>query len=254
MANARRSYGPADEIALTTQVGGYCPLCSRRLFYTKRSRSQKAYQLAHIYPLNPRPEELAELNGVDLLHSDVNHPDNLIPLCTDCHTRFDKPRTRQEYEHVAEIKRKLIAASLQRAIQDSYPLETDIARVIDRLYAVTFSNEAMPLLDPHAKDVDDKFDSTLPVPTRRKIKHAIADYYIHVKEGFREIELQTPTASTLIFSQVHSFYLKQKSLGLPQSEIFSHVVDWISSTTAPETTESAEIVASFFVQNCEVFE
>ena len=110
MANARRSYGPADEIALTTQVGGYCPLCGRKLFYTKRSRSQKAYELAHVYPLNPRLEELEELKGVSLLHSDLNHPDNLIPLCTDCHTRFDKPRTRQEYEVLAEIKRKLIAA------------------------------------------------------------------------------------------------------------------------------------------------
>jgi hypothetical protein len=254
MANARRSYGPADEIALTTQVGGYCPLCGRKLFYTKRSRSQKAYELAHVYPLNPRLEELEELKGVSLLHSDLNHPDNLIPLCTDCHTRFDKPRTRQEYEVLAEIKRKLIAASLQRALLDSYPLESDIARIIERLYEVTLFDGSIPTLDPQARDVDEKFDSTMPVPTRRKIKHAIADYYLHVKECFREIEFETPVASSLIFSQVHSFYLKQSSLGLPQAEIFSHVVDWISSATAPETTESAEIVASFFVQSCEVFE
>jgi hypothetical protein len=253
MANARRSYSQAEAVALITQVGGYCPLCDRKLFYIKRSRSHRAYELAHIYPLNPREEEVEELKSVERLHSDVNHPDNLIPLCADCHTRFDKPRTVQEYEELAGLKRTLIEKALQREIQGDYPLEADIGRIINRLHNVAVPDDSAPPQELYAKDVNTKFDGTMPIPTRRKIKHAITDYYVHVKHEFRELERETQV-SALIFSQVHTFYQKQKSLGLPQSAIFNNVVGWLISTTAPETTEAAEIVASFFIQNCEVFE
>jgi hypothetical protein len=254
MANTRRSYAQAEELALTTQVGGYCPLCDTSLFYEKKGRSYKAFELAHIYPLNPKLDELTELKDVKLLHPDVNHPDNIVPLCTPCHTRFDKPRTSQEYEQLASIKRKLIEKAFQRALHDEYPLEVDIARIITRLNDVTVSDDSVPLLELAAKNVDLKFNETMPMPTRRKIKHAIADYYPYIQGEFRELEFHTPVAAELIYAQVRLFYLKQKSLGLPQSTVFSNVVEWLVHTTSPATSEAAEIVASFFVQNCEVFE
>ncbi len=254
VANSRRSYSPAEELALAAQVDGYCPTCGRTLFYEKKTRLFKAYELAHVYPLNPKPEEVKELDGVALLNPDVNHPDNIVPLCTSCHTRFDKPRTREEYEELAAIKRNLIDRAVQRALNQDYPLEAEISRIIERLYSVEFNGDSTPDLELAAKSVDEKFDRTLPGPTRRKIKHAVADYYQHIRREFRELERQTPTASELIYTQVRAYYLKQKTLGLPQSAVFGNVVDWLRTTTSPQTPEAAEIVASFFVQNCEVFE
>lgn len=116
MANDRRAYSQAEELALTTQVSGRCPLCGAPLFYVKKSRSYKAYELAHIYPLNPTAEEVEELEGVRRLHADVNHPDNQIPLCRPCHGRFDKPRTVEEYQQLAAVKQQLIARSVQQAL------------------------------------------------------------------------------------------------------------------------------------------
>jgi hypothetical protein len=254
VANARRSFTQADEISLTTQVGGYCPICGDALFYVKKSRSYKRYELAHIYPLNPKPEEAAELKNVRRLHADVNHPDNLIPLCTGCHTQFDKPRTREEYEELVALKERLIAKAAQRALNEEYPLEAAIGKIIARLHDVDFEEDAHIELELEAKSVEEKLDESLPGPTRRKIKHAVADYYQFIRREFREIELQEPTASQLIYSQVRTYYLKQKSLGLPQSAIFGNVVEWLRLTTSLQAPEAAEIVASFFVQNCEVFE
>ena len=133
MTNARRTYTQAEELALTTQVGGLCPLCDDQLFYIKKNQSFKHYQLAHIYPLNPTPSEVTELKGAVLLHSDVNHPDNLIPLCVKCHSRLDKPRTREEYEELAQIKTELIERQSQRKLIREYPLEAEIRQVIARL-------------------------------------------------------------------------------------------------------------------------
>jgi hypothetical protein len=254
VTNARRSYSDSEELALTTQVGGYCPRCGAELFYVKNNRSYKGYELAHIYPLNPKPQELKELAGVSLLNPDVNHPDNQIPLCGRCHPRFDKPRTLKEYEELASIKQKLIDRAAQRALNGQYPLEADINRIIARLYETKFNEDGTSDLEFEPKSLEKKFDNSLPVLTQRKIHHNVADYYQYIKDEFRELELQVPGASELIYTQVRAYYLKQKSLSLSQPTIFANVVDWIRLTTSPDTPESAEIVASFFVQNCEVFE
>ena len=72
MDSERRAYTQAEEVALTTQVDGHCPLCGDPLFYRKKGRSFKGYELAHIYPLNPSVEEAALLATVERLSTDVN--------------------------------------------------------------------------------------------------------------------------------------------------------------------------------------
>jgi len=260
MSKERRAYSPAEELALTTQVGGSCPRCNKPLFYTKRvgkppkPRQYKRFELAHIYPLNPKPEELIELAGVELLSDDVNDPANLIPLCTDCHTCFDKPRTREEYEELAAKKRELLAEDVQRSIRREYPIEEDIHRIVARLFTEDVSANASVDLEYDPKRLSEKFDVSLPPPTQHKIRAAVASYYTYVKSEFAELERKSPNASTLIFAQVRLFYIKQKSLGLSQVTIFRNIVRWIDDRTTPPTTDAAELVAAFFVQNCEVFE
>lgn len=253
MANARRKLSHAEEIALVAQVSRVCPLCGRPLFYRKKSREFKEYEIAHIYPLNPKQEELIELAGVTPLHSDPNHPDNLIALCTPCHTRFDKPRTREEYQELADRKRILVKYAEQQSIRAEYPMERQVRQVLERLQQDD-AGEQPGELNYEPKRLTAKFDKTLPFPIRRKIKNAVTDYFSTVQQEFIRIELDTPSSAELIYSQVKAFYVKQKTLGLEQQEIFRNVVAWIEAKAEAQSLESAEIVAAFFVQNCEVFE
>jgi hypothetical protein len=52
---------------------------------------------------------------------------------------------------------------------------------------------------------------------------------------------------------VKAFYVQQKAMELSQHVIFTNVVNWLVAKTKPKTVEAAEIVASYFVQSCEVF-
>ena len=254
MANVRRAYSDAEQIALNSQVGGHCPLCDAELFYKKKSRSYKGYELAHIYPLNPLPDEIKELKGVPLLHRDVNDPDNIIPLCESCHGKFDKPRTVEEYMQLYKIKQRLLQEAAQRELASQYPLEQQIATIVARLHGASAAGGSADELQLQPKRLDDKFNDSLPGLTQRKIKNAVADYFQHVREAFRDMERTDPASSELIMSQVRTFYLKQKKCNMSQADIFTNVVGWIRKATNAETLESAEIVAAFFVQNCEVFE
>ncbi len=253
MKNERRKYTPAEELCLTTQVDGRCPLCGSNLFYQKKSSSYKNYQLAHIYPLNPTPSEIEELKDEELLHADINHPDNILPLCLLCHGKFDKPRTKEEYRKLASLKKIFLTRSKQQELHKSYQIESDVLKIIEGLYSDDPKLHGLDLeYDP--KRLRDKFDNTLTLPTQMKIKHNVADYYRYIKAKFLEIEQENPNSSVLIYSQVRTFYLKQKGLAISQQEIFSNIVDWLNEKTNPETIEAAEIVTSFFIQNCEVFE
>ena len=253
MNNKRRKYSPAEELCLTTQVNGNCPLCGSALFYNKKSRSYKNYELAHIYPLNPTLSEIEELKNEELLHTDVNHPDNIIPSCLACHGKYDKPRTAEEYRKLATLKKSFIRRSEQQEIQRSYQIENDILKVIEGLYSIDDIDKEIDLeYDP--KRLKDKFDITLSVPAQHKIKHNVTDFYNYIKSKFLEIERENPNSSVLIYTQVKSFYLKQKTLSASQQEIFSNIVDWFYIKTQPQTIEAAEIVTSYFIQNCEVFE
>lgn len=253
MVNNRTNYSSAQQVALATQVGGYCPKCGDALFYEKRGKSYKSYELAHIYPLNPTPEEVIELQGEEMLSADINSPDNLMPLCTACHSKFDKPRTREEYRELVQIKKGFLRNQEQRLLQKSYQIEDDIQYIVDKLSSIG-QHDIESGLEYKPKSIDEKLDESMSVLVRRKIKHNVTDYYPFIRSRLLELERERPNSSELICSQVRSYYLKQKLLNIDPQKIYENIVDWIDTKVTSETSEAAEIVASFFVQNCEVFE
>lgn len=254
MTNERRAYSEAETVALLSQVSNRCPFCDGGLFYRKGRRQYKAYELAHIYPLNPRPEELTELASSPRLSSDVNDPDNIVPLCLNCHGQFDKPRTASEYLHLYQIKLEALQDERQRSLASQYPLEQQITAVVAHLHGATVEEDSSTVLALTPKAVDEKLDMTMPAPTKRKVRNAVEDYFRHVQVAFLELERNDPGCSEQIFIQVKSFYVMQKRQGLTQAQVFANLVAWIRIRAKAETLESAEAVASFFIQNCEVFE
>nr|WP_054667025.1 ABC-three component system protein [Stenotrophomonas acidaminiphila] len=255
MAKPQRQKLPqALEVRLTTQVGGACPKCWMPLFYEKGGRQHRAYEIAHIYPLNPTEVERVVLAGVPLLNDDVNHHDNLIPLCERCHGIFDKPRTASEYHELYELKQRLIRASTQIEVRARYPLEDAIGRVVVALHAYDAQGSTQANLSYSPISVDRKLGDSISPITRRKIKLNVSDYFQFIKQKFMELEEDDPNCSELIFSQVKSYYLQQKALNLPKHEVYSNIVDWLHKRSGSKAIEAAEIVASFFVQDCEVFE
>lgn len=254
MTNARRDYNDAEIAALLSQVGSRCPLCDDPLFYRKKQRQYKGYQLAHVYPLNPRPEEVIELADSPRLCADVNDPDNIIPLCSGCHGKFDKPRTASDYRDLYQIKFDALQQERQRSLASQYPLEQQIAAVVAHLHSAEVEQDGDAELAFKPKAINEKLNATMPPPTKRKVRNAVEDYFRHVQAAFLELERSDPGCSEQIFVQVKSFYVMQKRQGLTQAQVFANLVDWIRTRAKAQTLESAEAVASFFIQNCEVFE
>lgn len=252
MANSRKNYSESQQIALVSQVDKVCPLCGKALFYKKGKKTYKYYELAHIYPLNPKPEELELLKDEKRLSEDPNDENNIIPLCVECHTKFDKPRTLEEYRQLYDLKEKLIAQSEQEEMWSQYKIEDQITDIIKALY-----ND--PDLDIEAeiefipKTVDDKLDDTISRLTHQKIKNHVTDYFVFIRGRFEALNQEESDLSDIISLQIKTYYLKQKSLGLSQQNIYDNIVTWLNVKTKPQTSDATDILASFFVQNCEIF-
>ncbi len=252
MSNPRKKYSDAQNVALLSQVSRVCPLCAEPLFYKKGGKSFKNYELAHIYPLNPTQEERILLRDEERLSDDVNDEDNIIPLCEICHGKFDKPRIVEEYRDLLTLKKRLIERSGQEAIWKRYTIENEIGQIIEAIYDdPDLDNDAD--IDFIPREVDEKLDSTISRPTKIKIKGNVREYFFFIRRKFSELDGVNPDLSEMISLQIKTYYIKQKGMGHGQQVIFENIVSWIHAKTRPKTNDAAEIMASFFIQNCEVF-
>jgi len=253
MSNDRINYTPAQNISLVTQVNRICPLCAEELFYKKKGKSYKQYEIAHIYPLNPTDEETLLLTNETRLSDDVNDEDNVIPLCKGCHIKFDRPRTVEQYRELFQIKKRLIDRSQQESMWKRHSIEAQISDVIKAIYDnPTLENNSVIEFSP--KKIDEKLNDTISRPTHRKIKNNVRDYYTHIRDCFAALDQSKANLSEIISLQVKTFYLQQVQDGFSQQTIFENIVAWLNAKTRPDTPDAAEIIASFFIQNCEIFE
>jgi len=253
LSNKRKKLSPAQELALISQVDRVCPLDAEPLFYKKNNQTHKNYEIAHIYPLNPTSDEAHLLQNEERLGADVNDEDNLIPLCKICHGQFDKPRTVLEYQELIAIKKKAIERSGQEELWKTHPIKESILKIVDAIYADAVEDIEAEITFT-SKKVDEKLNDTISRPTQRKIKNNVTDYYTFIREKLTLLDKAGDCTSEIISSQIKGFYLIQKGKGVSQQAAFDNIVKWLNAKTKAESNDAAEIITSFFIQNCEVFE
>ena len=61
MGDNRRIFSDNEKMVLFNEVDGRCPICGKPLTNTKNGQIIKMFEVAHIYPANPRPEEVEEI-------------------------------------------------------------------------------------------------------------------------------------------------------------------------------------------------
>ncbi len=182
-------------------------------------------------------------------HDDLVHR---LRLCEICHGKFDKPRTVEEYRNLLELKAGLIDRCGQEAIWKRYTIEDEISQIIEAIYDdPELDNEAEIEFNP--REIDEKLDSTISRPTKIKIKGNVREYFTFIRRKFTELDSVNRDLSEMISLQIKTYYIKQKNMGIGQQAIFENVVSWIYIKTKPKTNDAAEIIASFFIQNWEVF-
>ena len=255
MQENRKKITENPKLLLFAEVNGYCPTCPNQLIYEKNKKKFKRFEIAHIYPLNPTKIELELLKNEEKLDADPNSLNNLICLCVDCHTKFDKPRTVIEYQNLVSIKKKLISRNLEKEVWNNTTLEKEIFDIIELLSDQDFDFSTDDILSYNPKTIDAKTDNTITYLTKRTIHRNVQDYYSLIKNKFSELDKIAPLTTETISSQIKSHYLtlSKQQIDKSQKDTFDAMVSWLSKRTNQHSNEASEIIISYFIQNCEIF-
>lgn len=252
MAESRKKLSEISKMKLFNEVNGICPLCHESLIYKKGDKEYRLFEGAHIYPLNATEEEKEILqNEKKLFVHDVNELDNIIALCPNCHTKIDKPTTVETYRKLYCIKKNIIENRKITELYGKYTLEEEIIDIVEKM--TRYSNEPYEKISYELVNIDKKFtevDSIL----LNKVKYDVTQYYLLIKKLFADMEKDDDKKFEIIAGQVKMFYLKVKSITTDKTKIYHYIADWLYKCYGEGSKEAYLVLASFFIQDCEVFE
>ena len=249
----RKVYTDTEKMILYAEVDGRCPKCGARLYKVKdKDKVIRAFEVAHIYPLNPTAHEVEILKNEKRLSDDPNDLRNVIALCPSCHSEYDTSKTVEEYRELVKVKERLIAQTNIRDAYKNFGVEQEIEIVLRELSSIT-GDDTLVELSLTALRIDEKVDNTLPYILKKQIRDDVTNYFLLLRSSFIELDKDNFNKFNTIASQVKAFYHKCLQMNHSQQDIYKALVDWMNDKTGYVSERACEIIIAFFVQNCEVF-
>lgn len=248
----RRQPTKAEEQLFLKEVDFACPLCGSDLRNTKQQKANNLYQIAHIYPNSPTKEQYTTLRDVERLGKNCEDFANKIALCMKCHSTQDYHTQKTDYEKLLNIKKdRLVKTRLLEATFETN-LEGEIASVIERIIKIDDENIETNLNDLPV-DIKNKF-----YPHEKMLKNKVSvnvtQYYPYVRDLFKSIDGKNDFSFSSLCLRIKSCYEKMKPITSNKEDIFDTMTDMIMKKTGSTSKVACEIVISFFIQNCEVFD
>lgn len=170
-------------------------------------------------------------------------------MCPDCAKKYDLGRNDDSVNRMRAIKdRFLEIASIQETVSEQ-KLEEDVCRVLQKISNL-----------PSPADVDLNY---VPVTISQKvpsnpelmarIKVWVNLHYPDVHATLQDLNRENKLRFEPFCMQVRLVYLNLKSKGYSQNDIFEGMIKWLMDATN-EGYHPCEVVISYFVQKCEVFD
>lgn len=233
---------------LYAEAGGFCPLCGRPLIAHKGKNLIKQGDGAHIYPheaTDAQKQALAEV----VVPQDIESLDNLILICLFCHVYQDVATTKNDYLRLRAAKDRIKVAYARMRDLGDLGIEQDIRNAVAALIKLD-KNEVDGLLQMDPREITEKIHSPL---LRNEVRGNIIKYFRFLKSIFEDEEEFKTDAYELVAAEIRVAFLTAKKANSSECEIYRSLVSWLSSKIACESIV-AEIIISYFVQDCEVYD
>lgn len=243
------------KMSLLYEVSSKCPLC-RKALIKRKSQSKdpvRVFDVAHIYPLHAREHEIKLLSNEERLCEDIDSEENFIVLCKECHKIYDTRKTVEEYRYLVSVKKSCEKLRELSEVWDAQTLHKDISIVAKKITEITKEEIIKSMLSLKALKLNEKINNDFGMLNEIKVNTYITNFYMPIKENFRLLEIERKASYQFICSQVKSYYLALVMREFKQNEIFEQMVDWFMVKTGINERSKAEVLVSYFIQNCEVY-
>lgn len=227
-----------------------CPLCGKDLLNRKQKKYNALFEIAHIYPNRPTQEQYNTLKGLDRLGKNCESFENKIALCLDCHDTQDFRTTKEEYLKLLEIKKELLKNTLFNTLTTELSLESEIEEVLQKLQ--NLNEEELVSLNYSPVKLSKKFSSN-EYALNIKVSAYVTRFYPYIRDILNSLDGTNHFDVNVLCLQIKTAFTKLTTVSKNKEEIFNQLVKWIQEKTCSNSLLACEVVISFFIQNCEVF-
>lgn len=198
--------------------------------------------------VNGRPELIYDVVEIDPDESS-DDPNNLIALCPDCAARYRLSRSPLFIYRMRQIKDQVKNDTENFELISDQRIQEGVRRVIEKIPKMKPDTPVDLNYNPGAVRQKIKPEHNL---LYMKAKMHVDYYYRPVNDALQEMGREGLLRYKPFCEQVRMNYLMLEEQGRDQPTIYRLLTDWLQSGTNEER-DYCEVVISFFIQNCEVF-
>lgn len=244
-----------EDMLLLTQSNYRCPLNGTPLWKKTKKQSEGytySFRIVQIYPEDLPDELKAEYDAIKPPPRNFDSDDNRLPLCKACAERYVDDPSPEMYERLLECKKQIIKKHKTDLISAESAVEDDIVIIIKAIGRIDGSTDLEPFTD--VLKIKEKI-----LPENFVLEESVHDdvvkYYPFIQEQFSLLDGSENATFNVIRSEIKTCYEKYAREGLDQNRIFAELSDWLLRVNGlgPEHRGAADVLISFFVQNCAVF-
>lgn len=178
-----------------------------------------------------------------------DEPGNLIALCKDCSLIHQNRTDDDSMEFLMQVKASMMKEYLSGSTAAEMPVDESIIRVLNKICELPVEHKGVELnYEPSTVEKKIADDIMLKI----KVSSYVSAYFMTVKDEFRKLDAEKKIRYEAFAQTVKATFLRLDDGQTSKTTIFNALVEWLRNATN-EQRESCEIVISYFVQNCEVF-
>ena len=246
----RKAPTEAEQQLFLKEVSFTCPLCGKDLRNRKQRKSNKLYEIAHIFPNAPTDEQYVTLGKLPRLGANSESYENRIALCKDCHDQQDYHTAEADYLNLLQKKQQYLQSMELHEATFTMGLEDEIADVVKKITAL--KEDELEKLNYSPVKLAKKFTAA-ELLLKKLVSMYVTNYYPYIRELFKQQEGVNGFLLDTLSLQIKSCFTKLNAITSDKTAIFNQLVDWVFIKTGATSKPACEAVVSFFVQNCEVF-
>lgn len=182
--------------------------------------------------------------------NDGEQSDNLISLCPECAQKYLLSHTEEDQNELCDIKDSMKELLMAQKSLSDIKIEEAISEVLEVL-CITDPNE-IAQLNYEPQSVRDKIYKKNYLLVRNNVSN-VTQYYPFIEAQFKSLSREKKLNYDKLSMQIRMAYLTVTENTSVQNEIYNSLVEWLMGITK-NPREACEIVISFFVQKCEVFD
>ena len=177
--------------------------------------------------------------------------DNLIALCPQCFATYQMDNDKSLVKLLKARKKSLSNHMESVNLLSSSELEKGLTDVITSITKLKQKDLVTSTLDP--KEIKDKIDPNKDLHLYLMVTQQVTTYYVKLQEILKNLDKRKVIDYEDLQLQMRSIYKKLKKANKSDMEIFDEISNKIHKSTM-QTPLYCQIVVSYFIQKCEVFD